>query len=204
MLFLSMFPQQVTRRLTSFLLSLLPSLHSLSHSVNLRPRVEEFLQRLSDEHDVFIFTAATETYASPVLDRLDPTGSLIRGRFYRPSCLFKKGMYLKDLRRIQEGIKKKTLERVVLVDNNPVSFVTQPDNGIPVPSFYDDVNDMALPLVNDLIDDKLSGVEDVRPVLRELFGLEAQLGKVRRQLLGEDEDKKERRERKREEREGMQ
>lgn len=28
--------------------------------VNMRPRVEEFLLRLSDEHDTYAFTAATE------------------------------------------------------------------------------------------------------------------------------------------------
>ena len=160
--------------------------------------MDEFLQRLSDEHEVFIFTAATEAYASPVLDRLDPTGSLIRGRFYRPSCLYRKGMYLKDLTRIQGKMNKKTLARVVLVDNNPVSFIAQPENGIPVSSFYDDVNDKALPLVNDLIDEKLSVVEDVRPVLRELFGLEAQLGKMRRQLMGEDKKEEGEEERKEE------
>ena len=27
---------------------------------------------------------------------------------------------------------------MVLIDNNPVSFLTQPSNGIPVRSFYDD------------------------------------------------------------------
>lgn len=42
--------------------------------VNLRPKVDEFLLRLSDEYDTYIFTAATETYANPVLDVLDPTG----------------------------------------------------------------------------------------------------------------------------------
>ena len=33
---------------------------------------------------------------------------------------------------------------MVLVDNNPVSFLAQPSNGIPVPSFYDDPSDDAL------------------------------------------------------------
>lgn len=33
---------------------------------------------------------------------------------------------------------------MVLVDNNPISFLAQPSNGIPVPSFYDDPEDDAL------------------------------------------------------------
>lgn len=35
---------------------------------------------------------------------------------------------------------------MVLVDNNPVSFLAQPSNGVPVPSFYDDPEDDALPV----------------------------------------------------------
>ena len=35
-------------------------------------------------------------------------------------------------------------KRVVLVDNNPASFVLCPANGIPVPSFYDDPADRGL------------------------------------------------------------
>ena len=56
------------------------------------------------------------------------------------------------------------------VDNNPISFIAQPSNGVPVSSFYDDPKDNALPVVNDLIDEHLAHAEDVRPVLHGLFG----------------------------------
>lgn len=173
--------------------SLLPSLlRFLPPSflpVNLRPGVEAFLQRLSDEYNVFVFTAATETYARPVLDRLDPTGSLLDGRFYRPACRHVHGTYLKDLRRIQAGLGKADLSRVVLVDNNPLSFVPQPENGILVPSFYDDAEDRTLEAVGEMIDRRLAPLDDVRPFLGDLFQLRAQLQLVRRRLLGAEERK---------------
>ena len=41
----------------------------------------------------------------------------------------------------------------------------------------------------DLIEEQLAHLEDVRPHLDKLFGLEAQLGKVRRQLFrGKEKD----------------
>jgi TFIIF-interacting CTD phosphatase-like protein len=49
------------------------------------------------------------------------------------SCVFHDGHYFKDLSLVDEDPR-----RVVLVDNNPASFVLCPANGIPVTSFYDD------------------------------------------------------------------
>jgi hypothetical protein len=43
--------------------------------------------------------------------------------------------------------------------------------------------------VADLIEEQLAHLEDVRPHLDKLFGLEAQLGKVRRQLFRGKEKK---------------
>lgn len=44
------------------------------------------MQRLSDEYDVHVFTAAVESYANPVLDLIDPTGQYFKQRFFRSSC----------------------------------------------------------------------------------------------------------------------
>ena len=39
---------------------------------------------------------------------------------------------------------RRDLTRTILVDNNPVVFYHQPENGIPVKSFYDDPSDVTL------------------------------------------------------------
>lgn len=90
----------------------------------------------TSEFDTYVFTAGTEPYASPLLDVLDPHGAL-KGRRYRQDCrrvtVASRGgqtQYLKDLTAVTDVA---GLSRCVLVDNNPMSFVSNPSNGIPVP-----------------------------------------------------------------------
>jgi len=75
---------------------------------------------------------------------------------------------------IEEG---NPLRRVVLVDNNPLSFLTHPTNGILVSSFYNDATDKTLPAVLDLLKE-LDHLDDVRPTLDQRFGLRAALSEI--------------------------
>ena len=77
------------------------------------------------------------------------------------------GAYVKDLEFAWGGDQMK---RTVLVDNNPLSFLANPENGILVSSFFNDPNDKTLLAVQDLLHD-LDEEEDVRPVLDARFGL---------------------------------
>ena len=69
------------------------------------------------------------------------------------------------------------LRRVVLVDNNPLSFLANPTNGILVSSFYNDPADKTLPAVLDLLEE-LEPLDDVRPTLDSRFGLKAALSEI--------------------------
>lgn len=60
-------------------------------------------------------------------------------RLHREDCLFRNGVYVKDLRRLNTDLKD-----VVIVDNSPFSFMLQPENAILCPSFYGDKNDTYL------------------------------------------------------------
>jgi CTD small phosphatase-like protein 2 len=152
-------------------------------TVHKRPGLEAFLQACAAEFDTYVMTAGTQPYAEPLLDTLDPQNELLLGRFYRHHCRKVAGprgtQYLKDL----EAVLPKNTDpgRMVLVDNNPMSFVCQPDNGILVPDFHgapDDVLERVLGLLHQLdIDDA-----DVRPRLREMFRLEERLAPVRDRL----------------------
>ncbi|GAB5368724.1 hypothetical protein AAMO2058_001344400 [Amorphochlora amoebiformis] len=145
--------------------------------VNKRPGLQEFLNSVFDEFETYTYTAAAEVYARPLLDQLDTEGKL-KGRFYRQHCQLTRGLYLKDISLVGGD----DLRRTILVDNNPISFILQPDNGIPVISFYDQADDETLPSVLEFLR-MLDEFEDVRPILRERFTLMEHLQKVRTQVL---------------------
>lgn len=96
-----------------------------------------------------------------------------------------KGAFLKDLSVL--GLESTDMSRTVLVDNNPLSFICQPTNGILVASFYDDPNDTALASVMQLIR-HLDHAGDVRPILKDMFRLDTLLGEYRSALFDDDED----------------
>ncbi|GMH88860.1 hypothetical protein TrST_g3654 [Triparma strigata] len=146
--------------------------------VNKRPGLDEFLRSVSERWETHVFTAAMQIYAGPVLDVLDPDDEIFSQRYYRDSCTLDEelGVYVKDLNNI---VSHRDLTKVVLVDNNPMSFLAQPQNGILVSNFYDDPNDETLPAVLKLLHE-ISDLEDVRPKLSSMFGLKEALRDVRK------------------------
>ena len=116
-----------------------------------RPGVDEFLARVSEKFEVVIFTASLAHYADPVIDFLTVGMNKHLGepreinlRLYRESCLFLRGLYVKDLSRLG-----RKLEHTVIVDNSPASFLLQPDHGIPIKSWFSDMGDTELALLHD-------------------------------------------------------
>lgn len=134
--------------------------------VNRRPGLAKFLKEASELYTLYVFTAAVEDYARPVINYLDPRGEIFSGRFYRSSCRqMPNGTYAKDLTRIRDNLK-----RVVLVDNNCNSFALQKSNGIPISSFYDNPDDVALTKLMRFLK-YLDRIRDVRPRLKSLFNV---------------------------------
>jgi Dullard-like phosphatase family protein len=139
---------------------------SFSAQINLRPGVLDFLEEITSKYETHIYTAAMSIYADPVLDHLcsrlgSPNSDIFAGRWYRQHCAFNASqrVYVKDLSHLPVP-----LHRTVLVDNNPDSFLAQPENGILVNSFFADGSDRTLPKVAQLISE-LEPVADVRHVL---------------------------------------
>mmetsp|Transcript_34794 Transcript_34794/g.44880 ORF Transcript_34794/g.44880 Transcript_34794/m.44880 type:complete len:375 (+) Transcript_34794:49-1173(+) len=159
-------PQHITpQTLESFPLKMLDNASCL---VNKRPRIDWFLEQVANRFETYVMTAGTRDYAEPLLDKLD-SKRLLKGRFYRDSCVFHDGHYFKDLNLVDQDPR-----RIVLVDNNPASFVLCPANGIPVISFYDDPNDRALEQALEVLI-SLENENDVRRMLRQMYNLETKL-----------------------------
>lgn len=123
-----------------------------------RPFVDEFLQRMGELYECVLFTASLAKYADPVADLLDRWG-VFRSRLFRESCVFHRGNYVKDLNKLGRD-----LQKVIIVDNSPASYIFHPDNAVPVASWFDDMTDSEL---LDLIPffEKLSKVDNVYTVL---------------------------------------
>lgn len=141
--------------------------------VHERPHLHDFLDQVSERFETHVFTAAMEVYAKPVLDTLDPLGTKFAKRWYRDSCVqTKEGAFVKNL-----GVLQRNEARIVLVDNNPLSFLANPSNGILVSSFYTDAQDKTLLAVMTLLEE-IDAHNDVRPHLERQFGLKTALEEV--------------------------
>lgn len=128
-----------------------------------RPYVDEFLRRMGELFECVLFTASLAKYADPVTDRLDKAG-VFRARLFRESCVFHQGCYVKDLSRLGRDLNK-----TLILDNSPASYIFHPKNAVPVLSWFDDLDDAEL--LNLLpVFEELSRAEDVYACLDQLRG----------------------------------
>lgn len=106
---------------------------------------------MSQVFEIIVFTASRQDYADAVIDKLDPSGTLVDHRLYRNHCLPVYDFFVKDLR----VLSNRKLEDLIIVDNLIYSFANHMENGIPI-----------LPYIK--------GKED-----RELFTLEQHLAGIK-------------------------
>eukprot|EP00755_Sulcionema_specki_P010151 Sspe_Gene.45657::Locus_22650_Transcript_2_2_Confidence_0.667_Length_1471::g.45657::m.45657/K15731/CTDSP; carboxy-terminal domain RNA polymerase II polypeptide A small phosphatase len=104
-------------------------------------RTYHFLARCCELFDVIVWTASLSVYADPLIDELcamAKCGSV--RRMFREHCTeVQGGGYAKDLRTIG-----RKLDDVAILDNSPSVAIYQPNNLIPISSWYDDEYDTAL------------------------------------------------------------
>ena len=145
-------------------ISLQINIDGRNHTINIlkRPYVDEFLKEISNYFDIYVFTASMEEYASPVIDILDKN-HVVKGKFFRQDCLFENDLYIKDLYKVTNDLKD-----VIIIDNNPSSYATNEDNGIPIKTWYDDLDDNELPKLIPILK-YLSNVPDVRSIIRQII-----------------------------------
>ncbi|KAK9814688.1 hypothetical protein WJX72_009831 [[Myrmecia] bisecta] len=135
-----------------------------------RPALGQFLRQLAQFTEVVLFTAGMEEYARPIVETLERKYGKFAAVLYRPATT--PGFNypcIKDLARLG-----RSLATTIIVDDTPLAFAKQPDNGIPILAFRADDYGMddhvlveaILPLLQ-----SLSAARDVRPVLRKRFNM---------------------------------
>lgn len=108
-----------------------------------RPYVDEFLKKMGELYECVLFTASLAKYADPVADLLDKyvhnykqavenlnktlnfRWEVFRTRLFRESCVYHRGNYVKDLNKLGRD-----LQKIVIVDNSPASYIFHPDNAV--------------------------------------------------------------------------
>jgi len=116
-------------------------------------------------YEVVVYTASLSKYADPLLDTLDKL-RIMPHRLFREACIQYNGSYVKDLRRLGRNIKD-----IIIVDNSPVSFSLQPENALPIKSWFDDMNDREL-FDLAIILEEINKFDDVREILGKVAASE--------------------------------
>ena len=121
----------------------------------------QFIETMAKYYEIVIFTAALQEYADQVIDQID-VGNNIKYRLYRQHTSQNGPFLVKDLSLLGREIK-----RTIIIDNISDNFILQPDNGIFISTWYDDMRDKFLyditPLLREIVEKK---VPDVRLALR--------------------------------------
>lgn len=126
-----------------------------------RPGCVQFITDMAKYYEIVIFTAALQEYADQVVDQID-VGNNIRHRLYRQHTSQNGPFLVKDL-----SLLGRDLNKTIIIDNISDNFILQPDNGIFISTWYDDMSDNFLreitPLLTELVEKR---VADVRVGMR--------------------------------------
>lgn len=135
-----------------------------THTIHVlkRPYVDEFLDKMSKLYELVIFTASIPEYANPLLDQLDPRKRICY-RLFREHCTPSNSFFIKDLKKVGRDLKN-----TIIIDNNPVSYVLNKDNGIPILTWHSSKNDSELVKLIPLLE-YLAKVDDVRDCIKKVI-----------------------------------
>ena len=133
----------------------------------IRPGAREFIENVSTLFEIVVFTASLSEYANPLVDFVDKNKKC-NFRLYREHCCcFNNGFtncFTKDLKKLDRD-----MNYLIIIDNNPKSYILNKENGIPIKTWVEDINDRELyKLIPYLLFLGNENVKDVRPFLKQV------------------------------------
>lgn len=133
--------------------------HPVRFFVHKRPHVDFFLFMISQWYELVVFTASMEMYGMAVAKKLDNSRNIFQRMYFRQHCTMDFNGYTKDLTTVCQD-----LSSIFILDNSPAAYRGNPDNAIPVKSWFSDPHDTALLDLLPVLD-ALRFTNDVRSVL---------------------------------------
>jgi Dullard-like phosphatase family protein len=123
--------------------------------------MDTFLKKMSKLYEIIFYTASVKVYANLVIDYIDPD-MIGTSRLFRDHCKQIEGSFVKDLENIGRDLKK-----TIIIDNSPIAYCLHPNNGLPIKSFYDDIDDRELLNIMPILE-YLADVDDVQVAIKNL------------------------------------
>ncbi|KAJ9533135.1 hypothetical protein QJQ45_018224, partial [Haematococcus lacustris] len=151
-----------------------------------RPGVQDFLLEMAPYYELVLFTDTPNTYADPIISKLDPyrqgaAGQLaIQYRLYRPETQYHNGKHVRDLSKLNRDLSQVAAGHswlagwaVLMLSANPGAWEFQPENTVKLQPWRKDQNDTTLlDLIPMLQLIATRGIKDVRDVVRSYDGEE--------------------------------
>ncbi|XP_030081150.1 CTD nuclear envelope phosphatase 1 homolog [Drosophila hydei] len=147
-----------------------------------RPYVDLFLDRVSKWYNLVVFTAASEIYASRVLDFLDAGRNILDHRMFRQDCIEICGIRAKFV-----SLARKDLASVLLLDDCPMENSFNVGNTVNIKSFRIGSQDNELLCMLPFLD-ALRFTKDVRSILGRTTRYECLTNCLESQLFSDDDD----------------
>lgn len=125
-----------------------------------RPNVDHFLEQVSENYEIVVFTASNGFNVYPILDSLDKN-NVIMYRLVKNATDYIDGHHVKNLDRINRD-----LSRVIMIDWNVDSVKLQRENALVIPRWTGEDSDQQLIQLAEFLNVvSASDVSDVREVL---------------------------------------
>ena len=128
--------------------------------VLIRPGAIEFIKKVANLFEIILFTASIPQYALQVADIIDVDKN-IKYKLTREHCSFLNGIYIKELKKLNRD-----LNDLIILDNSPLAYSFDNDNGLPIKAWFDDKNDNELDKIYKILE-FLSKVKDVRNYIKK-------------------------------------